>query len=203
MRPMRPSNAPNVGGYHAIVLAAGAGSRFGGGKMLASWEGRPLVRAATGIALSAPVDTVTVVVGGDADRIAAALSDVADLRLRVVHAADWRTGLSASLRAGIAALPADARGALVFLGDMPRVPPTSGAALLAALDAGAPAATVSVEGKPAHPVALSARLFSGVAALTGDRGARVLLAGIDGVVDLPSEDAGATFDVDSAADLSG
>lgn len=193
---------PNFGGYHAIVLAAGAGSRFGGGKMLASWEGRPLVRAATGIALSAPVDTVTVVVGADADRIAAALSEIDDPRLSVVHAADWRTGLSASLRAGIAALPVDARGALVFLGDMPRVPPTSAAALLAALDAGAPAATVSVEGKPAHPVALCARLFDRVAALTGDRGARALLAGIDGVVDLPGEDAGGTFDVDGAADLS-
>ncbi len=187
-------------GYAALVLAAGAGSRFGGGKMLGLWDGKPLVRVATEIALAAPVGTVAVVVGEDANRIAVALSDIDDPRLRIVHADDWRSGLSASLRVGIASLPADATGVLVFLGDMPRVPPASAAALVAALAAGAPAATIGVGGVPGHPVAIGVGLFAAVTALTGDRGARGLLEGVEGVVDLPGTP-GNLFDVDVRADL--
>src|SRR5258708_8916546 len=103
--------------FEAVVLAAGAGSRFGGGKLLAAWDAGVLLEGALAAAFAAPVRTVTVGIGADAPAVAAAARDF-DPRTLVVHAADYAEGMGASLRTGIASLPADAAGAFVFLGDM-------------------------------------------------------------------------------------
>jgi molybdenum cofactor cytidylyltransferase len=184
----------------AIVLAAGAGSRFGGGKLLADWRGRPLVLAAVEAALAAPVDAVIVVLGCEASRVAAALTALADARLRLVVADEWAQGLSASLRAGVKSLPPDSTGFLLFLSDMPLIPSDLPPKVLTALDGGAPAVQPFHGETPAHPVGFSASLYAELLQLSGDAGAGVLLRGRPGVVRLSCAEAGAVFDVDRPSD---
>jgi molybdenum cofactor cytidylyltransferase len=187
-----------VSGLHAIILAAGSGSRFGGGKLMAPWRGGVLLDGALDAAFAAPVAAVHVVVGADP----AVAAHAARRGARIVHARDHPQGLSASLKAGIAALPKDAAGALVLLGDMPRVPHAVLAPLVAAVEAGAPAAVPVFEGRVGNPAALSAALFPEVMALEGDRGARSLIEGLgEALVRTPAPDAGVLFDVDRPQDL--
>lgn len=193
--------APGPPGYHALVLAAGAGSRFGGGKLLAAWRGRPLIVAAVATALVASVETVTVVLGSNASAVRDALSATRDPRLRLVVCEDWAQGLSASLRSGVSSLPAGARGAVVFLGDMPAIPRDLADALIAALADGAVVAETVHDGRPAHPIAFAAPMFAAVSTLSGDRGARAILSGVAGIVRIVSDDPGSAFDVDRRRDL--
>lgn len=183
---------------YAIVLAAGSGSRFGGGKLMAPWRDGALLDGALDAAFAAPVQAVHVVVGADP-----AVAAHAEARgARVVEARDHALGLSASLKAGIAAMPEDAVGALVLLGDMPRVPHAILEPLVAAIEAGAPAAAPVFEGRLGNPVALSAALFPKVLALEGDRGARALIEDLgEALVHVASPDAGILFDVDAPEDL--
>jgi molybdenum cofactor cytidylyltransferase len=186
------------GAVHAIVLAAGFGSRFGGGKLMAPWRGGVLLDGALDAALAAPVAAVHVVTGADPAAAAHARARGA----HIVEAAEHASGLAASLKAGVAALPPDATGALVLLGDMPRVPHAVLAPLVAAIEAGAAAAVPVFEGRIGNPAALSAALFPAVMALQGDRGARALIEGLGGAMVLvPSPDAGVLFDVDRPEDL--
>ncbi len=189
----------------AIVLAAGAGSRFGGGKLLAPWRGGVLLDGALGAAFAAPVRTVTVVTGADAERVEAAARAFADAagqaaRLRVVHAAEHAEGMGASLRTGVGALPDDAQGVFVFLGDMPSIPLGLPGTLAAALEN---AAAVPVfEGAQGHPVLFGQTLLPALTALSGDRGARAILDGLGGNLALvTSPDAGILWDVDTPDDL--
>lgn len=206
---MTGAQAAGGQGYAAIVLAAGAGTRFGGGKLLAPLRGQPLVAGAVRAALAAPADPVLVVTGTDAGAVGAACREAAarlggEGRLRLVHAADHTEGMGASLRTGIAALPAGLRGAFVFLGDMPEIPTEVYAPLVTALEAGAPAAAPFHEGRRGHPVLFSARLLPDLARASGDAGARDVLAALGGRlarVETPS--AGVLFDVDRPSDLEG
>lgn len=188
-------------GFHALLLAAGAGSRFGGRKLLAAWQGEPLIRASARVALAAPVESVFVVTGCDAAEVEAALNVLRGDRLRIVRASDWRLGLSASLRQGLLALPEDSRGAVVFLGDMPRVPADAATRLIEALSDGAAAAEFVHHGQPAHPVAFAAARFPALLALTGDSGGRRLMQQWPYVVRLETADPGAVFDIDRVEDL--
>lgn len=188
-------------GRHAIVLAAGAGRRFGGGKLTAIWRGEPLILAAVRTALAAGVETVTVVTGAD-ETVVEALAAVADRRMRLVAADEWREGLAASLRAGIASLPASAKAAVIFLGDMPQASAALADALLDAVIEGAPAAVVRSPHGPAHPVAFASAVFPDLLALRGDQGARPVIEALgDRVAAIDSADPGAVFDVDRPADL--
>ncbi|AWM76446.1 nucleotidyltransferase family protein [Phenylobacterium parvum] len=194
-------------GYASILLAAGAGRRFGGGKLLAPWRGAPLVAGAVQAALSTPSDPVIVVTGtdpgpvGDACRAAAERMDGAK-RLRLVHAPDHAEGMGASLRAGVAALPPGMRGVFVFLGDMPDIPEEIFAPLMAAVEAGAPAAAPTFRGRRGHPVLFSAALLPDLARASGDAGAREVLASLDaGLARVESPDPGVLFDVDRPEDL--
>jgi molybdenum cofactor cytidylyltransferase len=142
---MTGAQAQGRPGYAAIVLAAGAGRRFGGGKLLARWRGRPLVEGALDAALASGSDPIVVVTGADAGPVAEAVRDwgqdrQAGARLRIVHAEDHAEGMGASLRTGASALPLGLKGVFVFLGDMPGIPHDVLAGLAEALAAGAPAA---------------------------------------------------------------
>ena len=190
-----------MGSHHALLLAAGAGSRFGGRKLLAPWRGEPLVRAAARTALVAPVEACIVVTGCDAEEVERALDGLEDSRLARVQALNWREGLASSLRAGVEALPPSSRGVVVFLGDMPLVPPSAAGLLIAALDQGAVGAEMRYQDRPAHPVAFGRALFGDLLSLKGDSGGRHLLAGRQDVARFTTQDAGATFDVDVAGDL--
>jgi len=186
---------------HALVLAGGAGRRFGGGKLLADWRGRPLVVWAVEIALAAPVDDVVVVVGCRSAEVRAALVALTDPRLRIVEAHDWDDGLSASLRAGVAALPQEANSVAIFLGDMPLVDPASVAPLFHAVEAGPVAARLDHLDGPAHPIVLGRALFADLLQTRGDRGARSILVGRDDVAVFVTTDDRAIFDVDRPEDL--
>ena len=152
----------------ALILAAGAGRRFGGApKQLAPVRGRPLLSHV--VAAAAPYRPL-VVLGARADEIRAAV-DVGDH----VVAADWAEGMAASLRAGAAALgPVDR--AVVLLGDQPFI---TAAAIEAVLALGGDAARATYDGAPGHPVVLGRRVLARVGELRGDAGARELLARFD------------------------
>lgn len=191
-----------IAGAEALVLAAGAGRRFGGGKLLAPWRGRPLILHAVETALRAPVERVNVVLGCDADAVAGALAPIRDARLATVLNAHWDDGLSSSLKVGLDHLAPATRHVVVFLGDMPVVPPDLAGRLLTALEAGAPAALVRCGGRPAHPVAFSRTRFGRLRDATGDRGARHLLERTDGTVFIDTHDIAGCFDIDRPSDLS-
>ena len=196
------SRSPGGEGLEAIVLAGGAGVRFGGGKLLAPWRGRPLIEAALAAAFAAPARSVTGVTGADArvGEVAAewARTQGGETRLKLVHAADHAEGMGASLRAGVRALPADASGVYVFLGDMPLISPETPAALADALREGALAVVPMFEGRRGHPVLFSAALLGDLAMVSGDAGARDLLRALgEGVITVDAPDCGVLFDVDS------
>jgi molybdenum cofactor cytidylyltransferase len=187
--------------FEAIVLAAGSGSRFGGGKLTAAWDAGVLLEGALAAAFAAPVRSVTVVIGADAAAVAAA-AQAFDARALIVHAPDYAEGMGASLRTGIASLPADADGAFVFLGDMPRVPTAVLRRMADALIAGAEAAAPVFDGRRGNPVLLSRTLFPQLLALTGDAGARGVLQGLgDRLALVEAPDDGVLFDVDVRGDL--
>jgi molybdenum cofactor cytidylyltransferase len=192
--------------FEAVVLAAGAGARFGGGKLLAPWRGGALIDGALAAALAAPVRQVSVVWGADAmvaDAVRAFAARVgAGERLRLVHAARHTDGLSASLRAGVEALAADCAGVFIFLGDMPKVPTAVLAPLGAAVAGGAPAAAPVFGGRRGHPVLFGAGLLPGLLSLSGDRGAAGVLDRLGERLRLvAAPDDGVLFDVDRPGDL--
>jgi molybdenum cofactor cytidylyltransferase len=150
-----------------IVLAAGAGRRFGGPKQLAALDGRPLLQHVVDAA-PAPL---TVVLGAHADQVRAAVDlDGAD----VVMCEGWQEGQAASLRAGVEAVgPVDA--AVVLLGDMPFVTPQVIAGAVDHLSGHWDAVRTLYSGAPGHPVVLGRRVLDAVGGLRGDLGARDLL----------------------------
>ena len=190
----------------ALVLAAGAGARFGGGKLTAPWRGRPLIEAALAAAFASPSRSVILVTGSD-EAVARVASDFAQAhgaagRLVLVHAADHAEGMAASLRAGLAALPADTDAALLFLGDMPRIPLETPPRLAAALTNKVLAAAPTYEGARGHPVLFRRNLFAALAGLSGDQGGRRILDGLGARLALVAdEDPGVLFDVDLPQDL--
>ena len=185
-----------------VILAAGQASRFRAGdpaaksKTVALLEGRPLVRRVAEAALAAGLSPVVVVTGFGADDVADA---VQGLPVRLVHNADYATGLASSLRAGVAALDDGCAGAAIMLADMPRVTPGLIQTLMDAWRARpeAAAAAPTWDGQRGNPVILGKRLFADVARLTGDVGARPLLMGRSDVLDVAVEDAAVALDVDT------
>lgn len=175
----------------AIVLAAGAGERFGGGKLAAALAGRPLLDHAVQAALASPAAEV-IVVGRPETPVPAGP------KFRLVTLAS--VALSDSLRAGLAAA-GDAKGAFIFLGDMPLVPADT-AERLAAVIGEAPAAVPEWRGRPGHPVLLARSAFALVDGLSGDEGLGRLLRGLAGVVRISVGDEGVVLDVDRPEDLS-
>ena len=185
----------------AVVLAAGSGVRFGGGKLVASWDAGVLLEGALAAAYAAPVRSVTVVIGADAEAVAAAARSF-DPRTIIVHAPDHAEGMGASLRTGIASLPDDTDGVFVFLGDMPRVPASVLPQMARALIEGALAAAPVWQGRRGNPVLLDRTLFPQLLALTGDAGARGVLQILgDQLALVESPNDGVLFDVDTPDDL--
>jgi molybdenum cofactor cytidylyltransferase len=182
----------------ALVLAAGRSTRMGGpNKLLAEIGGRPLVRIAVEQALASKARPVIVVTGHQRERVEAALSG---LDVTFVHNPDYSEGMSTSVKAGIAAVPADADGAIVCLGDMPQVDARLIDRLLAAFDPekGALVVVPTMDGKRGNPVVWSRRFFPELAALGGDVGARHLIASYpEAVAEVAVAGRAALVDVDT------
>lgn len=186
-------------GWSALILAAGAGKRFGGGKLLAPLAGAPVIRRAVEAVLPAGFSELVVATGAEHETITRALEGLA---CRIVPTPDWEEGMAASLRCGLAALRPECKGVFVFLGDMPLVPVALCAELAELAAASGYAARPRVSGKPGHPAAFTRAAFPDLLSLGGDVGAAALLKGrSDGVAYRDTEAIGAVLDIDSPADL--
>lgn len=190
----------------AVILAAGAGRRFGGRKLLAPFEGRPLVAGALDAAFVAPIRRVLLVTDGDPELAGTALDHVRslgrDANFDIVVAADAAEGMGASLRAGVGALPPGPDGVFLFLGDMPRIPHGLSRDLVRALVPGVEAVAPCFAGRRGHPVLFGKTCFPALRTLTGDVGAREVLAALgERLALIDSPDAGVLFDIDRPEDL--
>jgi molybdenum cofactor cytidylyltransferase len=179
-----------------IVLAAGAGTRFGGRKQLAELDGRPLLEHALEALESAPVADRIVVLGADADEVAAGV-DLHGARAVVCEA--WAEGQSASLRTGLDAA-GDAQAVVITLGDQPHIAARAIAAVIAARGDGAQAVRATYDGTASHPTLIERELFPALHQLTGDEGARVVLQGAR-VTEVPCDGLGDPDDVDTPDQL--
>jgi molybdenum cofactor cytidylyltransferase len=181
----------------AVVLAAGRSTRMGSNKLLAEISGKPLLRLVAEAALASRASPVIVVTGHERERAEAAL---AGLPVHFIHNPDFAAGLGTSLRTGIAAVPAEADGAIVLLGDMPQVDAALIDRLLAALDPekGGLIVVPSIDGKRGNPVVWSRRFFSDLRAIEGDVGARHLIGTYtEAVVEVPVTGNAALADIDT------
>jgi CTP:molybdopterin cytidylyltransferase MocA len=185
-------------GVSAVVLAAGAGRRFGGGKLLARLGGRPLIAAVLDNLRDAPVDEVIVVVGADAERLRQVCERYG---VRTVDNAQWERGQSTSVLAGLRACAGEA--AVVLLGDQPFVGAGAVGRLVAAFAEGARVAVATYGGKRRNPVLFSREVWPLLEAeLAGDEGARSVLRQYrELVVEVPCEGVGDPADVDTREDL--
>lgn len=177
-----------------LLLAAGGGSRLGRPKALVTYRGRTLAELGVALLRDGGCDPVVVVSG-------AAPIELPDAR--VVHNPDWPTGMGSSLRAGLAALPAEAGAVVVALVDQPSVRAEAVARLLAAYRAGAVIAVASYGGRLRNPVLLARSCWADVAvSAVGDVGARPYLrAHPELVTEVPCDDVGTPADIDTPEDL--
>ena len=187
----------------AVVLAAGRSTRMGAiNKLIAEIGGKPLVRIAAEQALASRAGPVIVVTGHQHERVEAAL---AGLTVRFVNNPDYAAGLGTSLKAGIAAVPADADGAIVCLGDMPQVDHALIDKLIAAFDPerGALVVVPTFDGRRGNPVVWSRRFFNDLMTIQGDIGARHLIGSYaEAVVEVPVAGEAALTDVDTPESFS-
>lgn len=179
-----------------LVLAAGAGTRFGGRKQLAELDGRPLLEHAVQAMTAAPVGRVVVVLGALVDQVTATVD---------LHGAEpltcerWDEGQAASLACGLAEL-SDCEAVVVTLGDQPRMSPDAIRRVIAARDGVAAAVRATYFRAPGHPVLLERELFKSFRNVSGDHGARNILLSVP-VRDVPCDDIGGGEDVDTPAEL--
>jgi len=162
----------------AVVLAAGAASRFGGPKQ------RLLLPGVLERVRASAVDEIVVVAGAH---------PLEAEGTRIVECADWERGPGATLRCGLEALPAEARAAVVCLADGPTLEPRAIDRLIAAWRAGAgELLAASYGGERGHPVLLAREIWGEIP----DEGARALEP-----VLVPCDDLGSPGDVDRPDDL--
>ena len=168
----------------AVVLAAGAATRFGAPKQQLLL-GEVLSRLA-----DAPVDEIVVVQGA----YPLELPTGGRMPARLVACPDWKRGPGASLRCGLAALTVDTEAAVVVLADGPDIAAEAMSRVLARWRADAGAVAASYGGSRGHPVVLGRSAWSDIPD-EGLRGREITL--------VPCDDLGAPGDVDEPADLPG
>ena len=185
----------------AVVLAAGASTRFGSPKLLAPLDGRPLLQHALDAVADAGLADAVVVLGRGADDVEAAIAWRSERRVVNPRPED---GLSSSLRVGLASAMADAEAdaVIVVLGDQPALRPDVVRAVVAAAET-APVPIVrpryAADDAP-NPVVLRRAAWPLAEGVDGDRGLGPLLAARpDLVLEVPVD--GANPDVDTVADL--
>lgn len=181
-----------------ILLAAGAATRFGGGKLLHPLEDGVAIgaRAARNL-LAVTGEVIAVVRWGDFP-----LSDMLDEEgCHVTMFRDATRGMGASLAHGVSRAR-DADGWIVALADMPRIAPETMRKIAAALEEGAQIVAPSYKGERGHPVGFAAALRDELLALDGDRGARAILERHrDAVKIIECDDPGVLYDIDRKSDL--
>lgn len=179
----------------AVVLAAGGSTRLGEPKqLLRDHSGELLVHKVAREAHEAGCRPVVVVVGADADRVRAAVNE---LDVIVERNEQWQSGLSTSIRAGIAAL-SDVTGALLLTCDMPSVGVAHVKSLLESSINGQQRVASTYGDTVGIPAVIPAFEFADLRLLEGDKGAKSLL-NREGTVLIPLE--GGAFDLDTPNDV--
>jgi molybdenum cofactor cytidylyltransferase len=209
-------------GVVGILLAAGRGVRFGGDKLLARLGAEPgnasagpsgspgpcsnaradldgeCIGAAACRNLLAALPRVIAVVRPDDAALAAALGASG---ARIVRCARADEGMGASIACGVASAP-EAAGWIIALADMPWVSPATNVRVAAAIAEGAPVATPFHRGERGHPVGFGRACYDALVVLSGDEGARSIIAAHrDSVARIDVDDPGILRDVDTPADL--
>jgi molybdenum cofactor cytidylyltransferase len=170
-----PASLPGAPRIGAVVLAAGQSRRMGMvNKLLAEIGGKPMVAQVVDAVLASQARPVVVVVGHEAAEVRDAL---AGRDVRFVDNPEFAEGISTSLKCGLRALPSEIDGALVCLGDMPRVTPDQLNQLISAFSPvdGRAICVPTVHGKRGNPVLFARRFFEEMEMVSGDVGARHLI----------------------------
>ena len=176
-----------------LLLAAGFGRRFGGNKLVAELHGVPIIRRSFGAI--AGCDACYVVVPAEHAAIESALGTLAPIFIVNERAED---GMSASIRAGVAALPNNCEAVIIALGDQPFTSPAVAAQLVDAWrETGAPAVVPHYQGGAGHPVLFACETFPALLALNGDMGAKPVLQALGSRVVEIQVDATIPHDVDT------
>jgi molybdenum cofactor cytidylyltransferase len=181
-----------------VLLAAGEGVRFGGGKLVHPLDdGSAIAAHAARNLVAAGLDVVAVVRAGDFP-----LADILEQEgCQVTPCAQSIHGMGHTLAHGVTA-SREAAGWIVALGDMPRVKPATIEAIAGALAAGAAIAAPVYQGERGHPVGFASRLREELMQLAGDTGAKaVLQRHAEEIVLVDCDDPGVVLDIDRKADL--
>jgi molybdenum cofactor cytidylyltransferase len=166
--------AERAGRIAAVVLAAGTSSRLGANKLLLRLDSEPLVRRAARHAAAAGLAPVIVVLGYEAERVAAALGGLA---VETIVNPAYRAGMHGSLQTGIGRVPGDCAAAVVLLGDMPLVTAAMIESLAERFRRGTEPLVLSLYGEVQAPPTLYARsLFPALAEAGTGGGREVVLA---------------------------
>ena len=189
-----------TGSVAGIVLAAGAGRRFGGPKALVRLGGQTLLERAVSVLRDGGCEPVLAVLGCPVDAALPELDDVG-----VSWNTEWAEGIGASLRHGLENLAAHSEiaAAVVVLVDQPNLSPVAVRRVIDAHRRGALLAVANYGGHRGHPVLLDRAIWSDVSRLAvGEQGARAFMrAHPEMATDVACDDAGAPDDIDEPSDL--
>jgi molybdenum cofactor cytidylyltransferase len=191
-------NIESSGALHAIVLAAGASSRFGSPKQLVRLDGRPMLHAAVARAVEVAGQAVTVVLGANAAELAQLLRHSP---ASVIVNRDWSEGIGSSIRTGVTRLPSSCDGVLIMLADQPAVTADDLRRLVETWRRQQESIVAAFyESTTGVPAIFPRTMFSSLTELRGDQGARALIhRHRDRVVRVPM--ASAAIDIDTPEDL--
>jgi molybdenum cofactor cytidylyltransferase len=180
-----------------LLLAAGAGCRFGGCKQLALIEGKPLVRHALESLARLFDDDLYILLGAYREDIQPLVEDLAT----VISHADWHQGLGSSIARGVDEIEARGRyaGMLIALADQPRISTGDFGQLVERFD-GNRIVAAHYTGAPGVPAIFPATAFDDLRRLYGDRGAKSMLLDANREIDSVPLAAAAT-DIDTEADI--
>jgi molybdenum cofactor cytidylyltransferase len=149
-----------------ILLAAGTSSRMGSNKLLFPLEGETVLRRAARRALAGGLSPLIVVLGHESDKAA---KEIEDLPCQWALNPLYQEGINSSVKAGILAVPREARGALVMLADMPFVTSEMIAAMIERYRASeAPLVISDYAGVNAPPMLYDRSLFTELLTMTGE-----------------------------------
>lgn len=192
------TSAEETPSLHAIVLAAGASSRFGSPKQLVRVDGRPLLHAAVSRAVEVAGHAVSVVLGAHAADLAPLLRHTA---ASIVINRDWSEGMASSIRAGVSRLPGSCGGVMLVLADQAAVT-AEDLRRLATSWRRQPDYVVAAQygATLGAPAIFPASYFRDLTELRGDRGAQALFKrNPDRVIRVPMDSA--SIDIDTPEDL--
>ena len=182
---------------HAVVLAAGASTRFGSPKQLVRLRGRPLLHSAVASAVEVAGHCVTVVLGANAATLAPLLRHSP---ASVVINRDWPEGMASSIRVGLAHLPGSAEAVLLLLADQAALTSEDLKRLVSAWRREPQSiAAAQYDAGLGVPAIFPRAHFAALTQLRGDQGARVLLRGAAHLVRVPLPNA--AIDIDTPEDL--